>query len=127
MTVTAPPLVACDRDTTKSKAMAARTDSPAGLERSPTGRRRKDHGPRGTMPGFGAWRSLVSASVWGTEGRQFKSGRPDYAPWRGWARTAARPRPVPLRLVALPAVGGRRRFARPPRRRRRRPRARPRG
>jgi hypothetical protein len=27
----------------------------------------------------GAWRSLVSASVWGTEGPRFKSGRPDFA------------------------------------------------
>ena len=26
---------------------------------------------------FGLWRSLVSASVWGTEGREFKSPQPD--------------------------------------------------
>ena len=26
---------------------------------------------------FGTWRSLVSALVWGTRGRRFKSGRPD--------------------------------------------------
>ena len=25
----------------------------------------------------GAWRSLVSALVWGTKGRRFESGRPD--------------------------------------------------
>ena len=25
----------------------------------------------------GTWRSLVSALVWGTRGRRFKSGRPD--------------------------------------------------
>ncbi len=25
----------------------------------------------------GLWRSLVSASVWGTEGRRFKSSQPD--------------------------------------------------
>jgi cardiolipin synthase len=29
--------------------------------------------------GLGTWRSLVSALVWGTRGRRFKSGRPDYA------------------------------------------------
>ncbi len=27
--------------------------------------------------GRGLWRSLVSASVWGTEGRRFKSSQPD--------------------------------------------------
>ena len=26
----------------------------------------------------GTWRSLVSALVWGTRGRRFKSGRPDF-------------------------------------------------
>lgn len=26
----------------------------------------------------GPWRSLVSASVWGTEGREFESRRPDH-------------------------------------------------
>ncbi len=26
----------------------------------------------------GPWRSLVSASVWGAEGREFKSRRPDH-------------------------------------------------
>lgn len=30
----------------------------------------------------GLWRSLVSASVWGTEGREFKSPQPDrQEPW----------------------------------------------
>ena len=28
----------------------------------------------------GAWRSLVSALVWGTKGRRFESGRPDSNP-----------------------------------------------
>jgi hypothetical protein len=28
--------------------------------------------------GNGTWRSLVSALVWGTRGRRFKSGRPDH-------------------------------------------------
>jgi hypothetical protein len=37
---------------------------------------------RGVRAGFiveklGTWRSLVSALVWGTRGRRFKSGRPD--------------------------------------------------
>lgn len=27
----------------------------------------------------GTWRSLVSASVWGTEGREFESRRPDHS------------------------------------------------
>jgi hypothetical protein len=32
----------------------------------------------------GAWRSLVSALVWGTRGRQFESARPDWeAPYCG--------------------------------------------
>ena len=30
--------------------------------------------------GRGLWRSLVSASVWGTEGRRFKSSQPDKLP-----------------------------------------------
>ncbi len=30
------------------------------------------------MAGVGPWRSLVSASVWGTEGREFESRRPDH-------------------------------------------------
>ena len=29
------------------------------------------------FPAPGAWRSLVSALVWGTKGRRFESGRPD--------------------------------------------------
>jgi hypothetical protein len=29
------------------------------------------------LVGYGAWRSLVSALVWGTRGPRFKSGRPD--------------------------------------------------
>src|SRR5262249_17646231 len=29
------------------------------------------------LPRCGAWRSLVSALVWGTKGRRFESGRPD--------------------------------------------------
>ena len=42
----------------------------------------------------GTWRSLVSALVWGTRGRRFKSGRPDgYSDMSdqregsGWSRT----------------------------------------
>jgi hypothetical protein len=31
----------------------------------------------GIVAGDGAWRSLVSALVWGTRGPRFKSGRPD--------------------------------------------------
>ena len=31
------------------------------------------------MTGVGPWRSLVSASVWGTEGREFESRRPDHS------------------------------------------------
>jgi hypothetical protein len=31
-------------------------------------------------PRPGAWRSLVSALVWGTKGRRFESGRPDSNP-----------------------------------------------
>ena len=31
----------------------------------------------GTIAHNGPWRSLVSASDWGSEGRRFKSGRPD--------------------------------------------------
>ena len=30
------------------------------------------------MPLYGAWRSLVSALVWGTRGPRFESGRPDF-------------------------------------------------
>jgi hypothetical protein len=30
------------------------------------------------LPRRGAWRSLVSALVWGTKGRRFESGRPDW-------------------------------------------------
>lgn len=30
-----------------------------------------------SLNGNGLWRSLVSASVWGTEGREFKSPQPD--------------------------------------------------
>ena len=33
--------------------------------------------PTGMIAAFGTWRSLVSALVWGTRGRRFKSGRPD--------------------------------------------------
>ena len=29
------------------------------------------------FPRCGAWRSLVSALVWGTKGREFESRRPD--------------------------------------------------
>ena len=32
----------------------------------------------------GAWRSLVSALVWGTRGRQFESARPDWKSSRIW-------------------------------------------
>ncbi len=31
------------------------------------------------MPLVGPWRSLVSASVWGAEGREFESRRPDHS------------------------------------------------
>ncbi len=31
------------------------------------------------MPLVGPWRSLVSASVWGAEGREFESLRPDHS------------------------------------------------
>ena len=31
-----------------------------------------------SCPRHGAWRSLVSALVWGTRGPEFKSRRPDY-------------------------------------------------
>ena len=41
--------------------------------RAPEGARRSDR----YNHAIGPWRSLVSASVWGTEGRRFKSGRPD--------------------------------------------------
>ena len=34
----------------------------------------------GRRSGRGTWRSLVSALVWGTRGRRFKSGRPDRDP-----------------------------------------------
>src|SRR5215218_2743431 len=36
-----------------------------------------DFGPGVDSPVYGLWRSLVSASVWGTEGRGFKSRQPD--------------------------------------------------
>ena len=32
----------------------------------------------GIVPRHGAWRSLVSALVWGTRGPEFESRRPDY-------------------------------------------------
>ena len=42
---------------------------------------------RPSIPGpHGPWRSLVSASDWGSEGRRFESGRPD-----GWTRARGRP------------------------------------
>ena len=47
--------------------------------------RRKDQGglypaaSRLYMARVGPWRSLVSASVWGTEGREFESRRPDHS------------------------------------------------
>src|SRR3954453_18694482 len=34
-------------------------------------------GPSKVTPSYGLWRSLVSASVWGTEGRGFESRQPD--------------------------------------------------
>lgn len=41
------------------------------------------------MTSVGPWRSLVSASVWGAEGREFESRRPDQSenahPSAGWA------------------------------------------
>jgi hypothetical protein len=37
-------------------------------------RARRGHGYDSAL---GTWRSLVSALVWGTRGRRFKSGRPD--------------------------------------------------
>ena len=40
-------------------------------------RRRARVGPLG-WPGHGAWRSLVSALVWGTRGPEFESRRPDW-------------------------------------------------
>ena len=50
-----------------------------------------------TARGHGPWRSLVSASDWGSEGRRFESGRPD-----GWTRareagSRVRDRPGPHR------------------------------
>ena len=33
---------------------------------------------RYVSPRVGPWRSLVSASVWGAEGREFESRRPDH-------------------------------------------------
>ena len=42
----------------------------------------------GMMTGLGTWRSLVSALVWGTRGRRFKSGRPDHS--EGPGNTAKR-------------------------------------
>ena len=36
--------------------------------------------PPATVRSNGAWRSLVSALVWGTRGPRFKSGRPDEKP-----------------------------------------------
>src|SRR4029453_9345845 len=43
---------------------------------------------------FGTWRSLVSAPVWGTGGREFKSRRP--------AQHTGRPTPIWPRRVAGP-------------------------
>ena len=34
-----------------------------------------------SWPRYGLWRSLVSALVWGTRGRRFKSSQPDAIPW----------------------------------------------
>ena len=47
-------------------------------------------------PNVGAWRSLVSALVWGTRGRRFKSSRSDHSfrrPTSTWCRTWPRDRP----------------------------------
>ena len=35
-----------------------------------------------SWPRYGLWRSLVSALVWGTRGREFKSRRSDHFPFR---------------------------------------------
>ena len=47
---------------------------------------------RGDPPsaGSGAWRSLASASEWGSEGRWFKSSRPDYSSNRALRRKRRR-------------------------------------
>jgi hypothetical protein len=37
-----------------------------------------DTGKPSKIERIGVWRSLVSASVWGTEGPRFKSGHPDF-------------------------------------------------
>ena len=51
---------------------------------------RRVHSPLGDgVRRHGPWRSLVSASDWGSEGRRFESGRPD-----GWTRVRG-PRRAP--------------------------------
>src|SRR4029079_9531815 len=41
-------------------------------------------GASAIVAGHGAWRSLVSALVWGTRGPEFKSRRPDRRETPGW-------------------------------------------
>src|SRR6266540_5095643 len=55
----------------------------------------------------GAWRSLVSALVWGTRGPEFKSRRPDWGTRRKrrWGRGVEIPvTPRPARLARLPRL-----------------------
>src|SRR5205085_7473947 len=73
-----------------------------------------------SMP-HGAWRSLVSALVWGTRGPEFESRRPDLKPltWRGFSfapgcsglssNTEHAPRVRAVRATNEEGDGGRRR------------------
>src|SRR6266542_4700507 len=55
-------------------------------------------GPSITLSANGAWRSLVSALVWGTRGPEFKSRRPD----QGSLARAGLSSPVAFRTTSLP-------------------------
>ncbi len=54
------------------------------------------------MPRNGAWRSLVSALVWGTRGPEFKSRRPDSEPHGYRDRAAGAAIPVPNQCPNVP-------------------------
>src|SRR6187455_2477953 len=60
-------------------------------------------GASAIVAGHGAWRSLVSALVWGTRGPEFKSRRPD---WSGISELLKR-FGVPLKLAIPPLRGPR--------------------
>src|SRR6185436_1569947 len=72
-----PPEVAV---TEEGRRRAAATAVKARILHMPGVRQRADERSRVSYgsPRCGAWRSLVSALVWGTKGREFESRRPDW-------------------------------------------------